>query len=700
VTHSQDSTARPKFTNRLIHETSPYLRQHAHNPVDWYPWGTEALEASKKQDKPILLSIGYSACHWCHVMERESFENEDIARVMNQCFVNIKVDREERPDLDTIYMNYVQMTTGSGGWPMTVFLTPNQVPFFGGTYFPPDERYGRPGFPRICQTVYEAYRNRKSEIEASGPEIVQSLQSMNRMPEPEGAPDAESLGRAYRNLAQRFDLTHGGFAGAPKFPGSMSLASCLRHFHRTGLQPALDFVELSLEKMACGGIYDQLGGAFHRYSVDAHWLVPHFEKMLYDNALLSRLYLEAYQATRNPLYRRIVEETLDYVTREMTHPEGGFYSTQDADSEGEEGKFFVWTPQEVEAVLGKQEGTLFCRYFDVTPAGNFESKNILNVPRSVEALAQEEQMSGEQLRAVIERSRRRLFAEREKRIKPHRDEKVLTSWNGLMLVSFASAASVLDREDYREVARRNAQFILHHLAVGEKLLRTWKDGQAKLNGYLEDYANFIEGLLALFEATGSRLWLEEAVRFNRTLLDQFWDEAGASFYLTGRDHEQLIARVKDFYDNATPAGSSVAVFNLLKLSVLTGEDHYRQKAEANLRSMKPALERYPTGFGYLLEAADFFVGPVREIAVIGSRHDSTTRELLQTVYRSYLPNRIVALCDPSSSDGAREIPLLQGKSLLEGKPTAYVCENYVCQAPATLPADLESLLAKRASERK
>jgi uncharacterized protein len=700
VTHSQDSAARPKFTNRLIHETSPYLRQHAHNPVDWYPWGTEALEASKKQDKPILLSIGYSACHWCHVMERESFENEDIARVMNQCFVNIKVDREERPDLDTIYMNYVQMTTGSGGWPMTVFLTPNQVPFFGGTYFPPDERYGRPGFPRICQTVYEAYRNRKSEIEASGPEIVQSLQSMNRMPDSEAAPDAESLGRAFRNLAQRFDLTHGGFAGAPKFPGSMSLAFCLRHFHRTGLQPALDFVELSLEKMAYGGIYDQLGGGFHRYSVDAHWLVPHFEKMLYDNALLSRVYLDAYQATGNPLYRRIVEETLDYVTREMTHPEGGFYSTQDADSEGEEGKFFVWTQQEVEAVLGKQDGTLFCRYFDVTPAGNFEGKNILNVPRSVEALAQEEQMPAEKLKAVIERSRRRLFAEREKRVKPHRDEKVLTSWNGLMLVSFASAASVLDREDYLEVAERNAQFVLNHLAEGHKLLRTWKDGQAKLNGYLEDYANFIEGLLSLFEATGSRLWLEEAVRFNRTLLDQFWDEAGASFYLTGRDHEQLIARVKDFYDNATPAGSSVAVFNLLKLSVLTGEGHYRQKAEANLRSMKPALERYPTGFGYLLEAADFFVGPVREIAVIGPRQNSTTRELLQTVYRSYLPNRIVALCDPSSSDSAREIPLLEGKSLIEGKPAAYVCEDYVCQAPTTLPAELENLLAKRESERK
>ena len=694
MTHSQDSATKPKFTNRLIDETSPYLRQHAHNPVDWYPWGPEALAVAKNEDKPILLSIGYSACHWCHVMERESFENEDIAQIMNRHFVNIKVDREERPDLDTIYMNYVQMTTGSGGWPMTVFLTPSQLPFFGGTYFPPNERYGRPGFPRICQAVEEAYRNRKTEIEASGPDIIQSLQGVNRLPDAEGTPALESLGLAFRNLAQRFDLTHGGFGDAPKFPSSMNLAFCLRYYHRTRLQPALDFVELSLDKMACGGLYDQLGGGFHRYSVDARWLVPHFEKMLYDNALLSRLYLEAYQATGNPLYRRIVEETLDYVRREMTHPEGGFYSTQDADSEGEEGKFFVWTPLEIEAVLGKEDGRLFCLYFDVTHAGNFEGKNILNIPRPLSVVAAQERVSVDELIAVIERSRRLLFNERERRIKPHRDEKILTGWNGLMLVSFAAAAAVLDRQDYLQVAEKNARFILDRLARDLKLSRTWKDQQPKLNGYLEDYATFVEGLLTLFEATGSNFWLEQAIHFNETLLDQFWDGPSAGFYLTGRDHEQLIARVRDFYDNATPAGSSVAVFNLLKLSILTGEGHYRQKAEANLRTMKPALERHPSGFGYLLEASDFFVGPIREIAVIGSQHDSATRDLLQTIYRRYLPNKLVARYDPGSADGSSEIPLLKGKGPIQGKPAAYVCENYTCQTPVTESADLEDLLAK------
>jgi uncharacterized protein YyaL (SSP411 family) len=694
MTHPHHSSANPKFTNRLVHETSPYLKQHAHNPVDWHPWGPEALELAKREDKPILLSIGYSACHWCHVMERESFENEDIARVMNHCFVNIKVDREERPDLDTIYMNYVQMTTGSGGWPMTVFLTPNQVPFFGGTYFPPDDRYGRPGFPRICQAVYEAYRNRKSEIEGSGPEIIHSLQSMNEMPRSEGAPNVESLNLAFRNLAQRFDLSQGGFAGAPKFPSSMNLAFCLRYFHRNRLQSALDFVDLSLQKMANGGIYDQLGGGFHRYSVDAQWLVPHFEKMLYDNALLSRLYLQAYQATGNPLYRRIVEETLDYVKREMTHPEGGFYSTQDADSEGEEGKFFVWTPEEIEAVRGHRDCRLFCRYFGVTGTGNFEGKNILNVPRPIELLAQDEQMPVEELTSLIEHGRRLLFTEREKRIKPHRDEKILTSWNGLMLVSFATAAAVLEREDYLEIARRNAQFVRDHLADGDRLLRTWKDGRAKLNGYLEDYANFAEGLLALFEATGVKLWLEQAERLNKVVLEQFWDESNASFYLTGRDHEQLLARVKDLYDNAMPAGSSVAILNLLKLSVLTGELRYRKKAEASLSAMKIALERHPSGFGYLLEAADFYIGPVREIAVIGSAQDPSTRELLRTIYGRYLPNKIVACRDPSSSDCAEQLPLFADKGLIEGKPSVYVCENYACQNPVTQPEDLQKLLTK------
>jgi uncharacterized protein len=687
----QTETTQHKFTNRLIQETSPYLKQHAHNPVDWYPWGSEALQRAKREDKPILLSIGYSACHWCHVMERESFENEEIAKVMNEHFVNIKVDREERPDLDTIYMNYVQMTTGSGGWPMTVFLTPNQVPFFGGTYFPPDDRYGRPGFPKLLLAVADAYRNKKEEIESHGPEVLKSLQQMNDMPVSAGKLNAKILDSAFEILAQRFDWTHGGFDGAPKFPGSMNLAFCLRSHVRAGQRSARDFVELSLEKMARGGMYDQLGGGFHRYSVDDHWLVPHFEKMLYDNALLSRLYLEAYQLTGKLLYRRIVEEILDYVKREMTSPEGGFYSTQDADSEGEEGKFFVWAPGEIDKILGEREGSLFCRYYDVTPRGNFEGKNILNVPHSLEEVAKEVGIHPDELSGILERGRQRLFQEREKRVKPHRDEKVLTSWNGLMMVSFAEASTVLAREDYLEVARKNAEFLLSNMCRQKKILRTYKDGQAKLNGYLEDYSNLVEGLIALYQATGERFWLDESIAFTDVMLEQFWDEMGAGFYLTGRDHEKLIARIKDVYDNATPAGSSVAVFNLLKLALLSGNRTYRDKAEANLERMTAPLGRYPGGFGYLLGAADFYLGPVREIAVVGKTEDPQTRKLLNAIYRQYLPNKVIALLDPGDK-GATKLPLLEGKTLVHGRPAVYVCQNYACKAPVTDVAELDGVL--------
>jgi len=688
----KEAASSHQYENRLIHETSPYLRQHAHNPVDWYAWGPEALQRAKKEDRPILLSIGYSACHWCHVMERESFENETIAKVMNEHFVNIKVDREERPDLDTIYMNYVQMSTGSGGWPMTVFLTPDQVPFFGGTYFPPDDRFGRPGFPKLCLAVADAYKNKKKEIAEHSPEVLKNLREMNQLSASSEKLTLRSLDSAYQNLAQRFDMTHGGFAGSPKFPGSMNLSFCLRYYLRTGERKALDFVELSLEKMAHGGMYDQVGGGFHRYSVDDHWLVPHFEKMLYDNALLSRLYLDAYQLTGKPLYRKIVEEILDYVKREMTNPEGGFYSTQDADSEGEEGKFFVWTPDEVKRILGEKNGNLFCLYYDVTPRGNFEGKNILNVPRSLEDIAQATKTHPDDLQAILARGREQLFREREKRIKPHRDEKVLTSWNGLMLLSFVRAAKVLDRQDYLDAALKNAQFILSHLASGRKLLRTYKDGKAKLNGYLEDYSNGVEGLIALYEATGQKSWLDQALAFNDVMLEQFWDEASSGFYLTGKDHEQLIARVKDFYDNATPAGSSVAVFNLLKLAILTGNESYRARAQANLELMSSPLSRYPSGFGYLLEAADFHLGPVREVAIVGKTGDTQTRRLLKTIYQQYLPNTVISLLDPDERGSNASLPLLQGKTLAHGQPAVYICQNYVCKAPVTSELELERAL--------
>ena len=692
---TRNSAAESEFTNRLIHETSPYLRQHAHNPVDWYPWGEEALEKARREDKPILLSIGYSACHWCHVMERESFENEAIAEVMNAHFVNIKVDREERPDLDTLYMNYVQMTTGSGGWPMTVFLTPDEIPFFGGTYFPPDDRFGRPGFGRLCRALAEAYREKREEIEGRGPEILQRLEAMNTLPAGAAQVTGASLDRAFDQLAPRFDLTHGGFTGAPKFPGSMSLTFLLRHFSRTGRPEGREFVSLTLEKMARGGMYDQLGGGFHRYSVDERWLVPHFEKMLYDNALLSRLYLEAYQLDPQPLYARVVEEILDYVVREMLNPQGGFYSTQDADSEGHEGKFFVWTPTEVGEILGKEESKAFCRYYDVTGGGNFEGSNILNVPRPLEQVAGELSLSPGELARILSEARERLFREREKRVKPHRDEKILTGWNGMMSVSFVEASVVLQRADYLEVARRNARFLLEHLCRGDRILRTHKDGVSKLPGYLDDYANLVEHLLALYQATGEREWLDQAVVYNDAMLEQFWDREQAIFFLTGKEHEELVTPVRDPYDNATPAGSSVAVFNLLKLAILTGNLEYRSIAETNLENMHLPLTRYPNGFGYLLGAADFYLGPVKEIAVVGDPDSDETQRLLEVVHRKFLPNKVVALLDPNDTGGADDLPLLEGKTLVKGRPAAYVCENYTCKAPVIEPDQLELELGQK-----
>src|SRR5579859_5736600 len=508
-----------KHTNRLINETSPYLLQHAHNPVAWYPWGEEALQKAQREDKPILLSVGYSACHWCHVMERESFENEEIAELMNRYFVSIKVDREERPDIDAIYMQAVQALTQQGGWPMTVFLTPDGRPFYGGTYFPPrDRQYGRevmPGFQRILLSMADAYENRRQDVEEQATQIADYLRKRSGSPfrlkgeQAKGAMPLELLNGASQELAAEFDALNGGFGNAPKFPNTMSLELLLRiHQHRLngeieaqGTPAELEIVETSLQRMAKGGIYDHLGGGFHRYSVDAQWLVPHFEKMLYDNALLSRLYLHAYLVTGNQFYRRIVEETLDYVAREMTSPEGGFYSTQDADSEGEEGKFFVWRPAEIEAALSPEDATLFMQYYDVTAQGNFEGKNILHVTRDVEEIASEAEVTSKRAQDALQEGREQLFRAREQRVKPGRDEKILTSWNGLMLRSFAEAARYLDRSDYLQVASKNAEFLLNELRVDGRLLRTYKDGRARLNGYLEDYTFLADGLLALYEAS-------------------------------------------------------------------------------------------------------------------------------------------------------------------------------------------------------
>ncbi|GAC1674894.1 MAG: thioredoxin domain-containing protein [Ktedonobacteraceae bacterium] len=702
-----------RYTNHLINETSPYLLQHAHNPVAWYPWGQEALERARQADKPILLSIGYSACHCCHVMERESFENEDIATLTNKHFVSIKVDREERPDLDGIYMQAVQAMTGQGGWPMTMFLTPDGRPFYGGTYFPPaDRQYGQqvmPGFPRVLMSIADAYTNHRAEIEEQANQLAEYLRQhsdaplRNRKGASASSPLLTSFAAASQNLSESFDATNGGFGRAPKFPNTMSLEFLLRvHLHRgageittpltAGLTTELEIIESSLQHMARGGIYDQLGGGFHRYSVDTKWLAPHFEKMLYDNALLCQIYLHTYLVTNEPFYRQIVEETLDYVVREMTSPEGGFYSTQDADSEGEEGKFFLWTPAQVEGILGAQDAALFMRYYDVTPQGNFEGKNILHVEQEAQTVADEANISLDELLATLKRGRAALFEAREQRIKPARDEKILTSWNGLMLRSFAEAARYLDRADYLQVAVNNAHFLLTTLRQDGRLLRTYKDGRARLNGYLEDHTFLADGLLALYEASFDTRWFVEA----RSLIDQaialFADEQNGGFFDTGNDHETLVSRPKDIMDNATPAGNSMAMIVLLRLAAFTGESSYRQHADSYLQPIADVMTQHPQAFGHALCALDFALSSAKEIAVLGDAHAPATQALLHTVNARYLPASVLASAPAGEQTASTAVALLADRPLRDNQPTAYVCQNFACQAPVTTAEELKSLL--------
>jgi uncharacterized protein len=686
-----------KHTNRLSKETSPYLLQHAHNPVDWYAWGEEAFAQARQENKPILLSIGYSACHWCHVMEHESFENEDIAALMNENFINIKVDREERPDLDQIYMNAVQMMTGHGGWPMTVFLTPEGVPFYGGTYFPPQDRYNMPGFPRVLLGVAEAYRSRPDEVAETSVSLLKELRRMGQTNESNEILTIEILEQAERSIARSYDPRHGGFGSAPKFPAAMNLEFLLRQYHRIGRSETLEMIENTCRKMAEGGLYDQLGGGFHRYSTDARWLVPHFEKMLYDNALLSRLYLHVYQQTKDDFYRRIAEETLDYVIREMTDARGGFYSTQDADSEGHEGKFFVWTLDEVKEILGEEDGALFAAYYDVTEGGNFEGKNILNVSRSMEEVAKATGVSTKRLQEALERGRRELFTVRERRIKPDRDEKILTAWNGLMLASFAEAAAILERDDYREVAEKNAHFVLEELKREGLLLRTHKDNQSKLNGYLEDYAFFADGLIALYQATGELRWVEEARALADRMLEEFWDTEDGGFFYTGKSHEKLIVRSKDYFDNATPAGNSVAAEVLLHLAYLTANEDYSRKAVTIFRLLRDQLKRYASAFGRLLGALDFYLSTPKEIAVIGEHAAEETRLLLREIWTRYLPNKIVSQTDGKDPRAAEAVPLLRDRPMIDGRATAYVCEHYTCQQPVTSATELARQLSASAN---
>jgi uncharacterized protein YyaL (SSP411 family) len=660
--------------NRLARETSPYLLQHAHNPVDWYPWGDEAFARARAENKPILLSVGYSACHWCHVMERESFENADTAALMNRHFVNVKVDREERPDVDHIYMQAVQSLTGHGGWPMTVFLTPDGTPFYGGTYFPPTDRHGLPGFPRLLAALADAWTNRQGEVVQSGRQITESLGQMERLRRASTRLTDEVLASAFHGVSAQFDEERGGLGGAPKFPQPMIWEFVLRFARRAGNEYARRMVHTTLVRMARGGMYDQLGGGFARYSVDAHWLVPHFEKMLYDNAQLASLYLHGWLAFGDPECRRICEETLDYVLREMTDPAGGFYSAQDADSEGHEGKFFVWTPEEMRAVLGAEADAAMA-YWGVDRGPNFEGASILYLP-------------GEPDPERMAAARRKLYEARERRVHPGRDDKVLAAWNGLMCQALAEAGRALGRADYLAAAARNAEFVLSAMRRDGRLLRTWKAGEARLKGYLEDHAMVAAALVTLYEATFERRWLDEARGLADAMLRLFWDEGLEGFYDTGNDHERLIVRPRNLYDNAVPSGSSVAIETLLRLAELTGDAPYEQRAVAALRPMADLMARHPTAFGRFLCALDFHIGPRVELALVAPRQLADVAPLAREAFRRYLPNLVAAGTVSGRAESAAGIPLLEGRGAVDDKPTAYVCRNYACELPVTDAAGL------------
>jgi len=655
------------MANRLAEATSPYLLQHADNPVDWYEWGPEALGRARAEDRPILLSVGYAACHWCHVMERESFEDEATADLMNEHFVNIKVDREERPDVDAVYMDAVQAMTGQGGWPMTVFLTPEGEPFWAGTYFPKEDRHGMPAFTRVLRAVSEAWRDRRDEIRSQGRKIVEAIE--RRVLPSEEPLTGEVLDEAVAHLREAFDPEHGGFGGAPKFPQPMTLEFLLR-MHLRGSEGALEMVTRTLDRMAAGGIRDVLGGGFHRYSVDRTWLVPHFEKMLYDNAQLALAYLHAFQVTGEERHRMIAAETLEYLLRDLRHERGGFFSSEDADSEGEEGRFYVWSWDELTAEVGEDTA----RALGAEPEGNWEGTSILH---------------GE---APAEDVRERLLAIRGRRVRPATDDKVLAGWNGLAIRAFAEAGRALEEPRYVEAAEAAAGFILEELRRDDgRLLRAWREGRTSGPAYAEDHALMAAGLLALYEATLDLRWFEAARELADDLLRLFHDADGG-FFETGSDAEELVLRPKELLDSAIPAAGSVAAEVLQRLTMLTGDDGYERAAVSALEQVRGVMGRAATALGHALSAADLYLSPSREIAIAGDPDDERTRALLREVWRRYLPGAVLASAEPDDAEAAKAIPLLQGRDRVDGAPAAYVCERFVCRRPVTEPAELAAEL--------
>ena len=651
------------MANRLARETSPYLLQHKDNPVDWFPWGEEALARAREEDRPLLLSIGYSACHWCHVMERESFEDEQTAALMNERFVPIKLDREERPDLDSIYMEACQAMTGSGGWPLNVFLTPDQVPFYAGTYFPPEPRSGMPSWRQVLEAVAEAWDERRDEIRAGAGRVAERLRGGALLSPSEQPLDPAELDLAVENLRASYDPAHGGFGSAPKFPPASTIEFLLR-------RGETEMAAHTLQNMASGGMYDQVGGGFARYSVDPFWLVPHFEKMLYDNALLARAYLHGWLVTRNDLFREVAEETLDWALKEMRGPEGGFYSALDADSEGEEGRFYVWTVDELrEALAGEPDADEAIAWFGATDRGNFEGRNI-----PVRGPGRPERR---------EEWQRRLYDVRSQRVWPGLDDKRLTAWNALLISALAEAGAVLERPDYLDAARTAADFVLRELRDDQgRLLRSWKDGEGKLNAYLEDHAFLLEALLTLYEASFEPRWFGEARLLADTMIARFADDENGGFFETSTDHERLVARRKDLEDHPIPSGNSSAAYGLLRLAALTGEHSYEERGVSVLRLLHELAPKHPQAFGHLLQALDFHLAAVKEVALVGEELDPLER----VVREAFRPHLVLAGGEPHG------VPLLQGREPLGGRAAAYVCEHFACRAPVTEPEELERLL--------
>jgi uncharacterized protein YyaL (SSP411 family) len=684
-----------KYTNRLFLESSPYLLQHAHNPVNWYPWGDEAFETAKQLNCPVLLSVGYSTCHWCHVMEEESFEDEEIAQYLNENYIAVKVDREERPDIDAIYMSAVQEITGRGGWPMTVWLTPDRKPFYGGTYFPArdGDRGAGVGFLTLLKKIKEAYDTRPDIVSSTSKQITQAIQQTLSPSSGNGLPTENVFHHAAKYYKDRFDPVYGGISGAPKFPSSFPVRLLLRYYRRTGKEEILNMAKLTLDKMASGGIYDQVGGGFHRYSVDEGWLVPHFEKMLYDNALLIMAYLEGYQVTGDENFKQIVNETLHYIKRDMSSSEGAFYSATDADSltpggHQDEGYFFTWTPEELEKVLDKEKLRILTAYFSVSPNGNFEGRNILSTPKSAPEIAENLQISREQFAAHLNESKELLYQIRNLRPAPLRDEKIITSWNGLMISAHAQAGLILGESEYIDRAVEAARFILENLFIGNRLSRTYKDNAARHNAYLDDYAFFIAALLDLYEATHDVKWMEIAIELDVILEKHYEDTENGGFFMTSNDHEKLIAREKPGYDGALPSGNSIAILNLLRLGEFTTQSSYRKRAEKALRFFSGILTSNPFALSEMLLTFDFFTDSPKEIVIVSPGGKTSEVESFLSVFRKqYLPNRILSVVIQGNDlkSHAKVIPLIQGKTPQTGKTTAYICESGVCKLPTTEP---------------